>query len=197
VACSPTIGFHHAGYHDGGGFCTFNGLVATALELKALGLVDAVGILDMDQHYGDGTDDIIFRLDLSWVRHISTGGNRNARQRMLEHGREMVVEKFAAVDLLLYQAGADSHVDDPLGGYLGTEQMRRRDADVFAACEGANIPLVWNLAGGYQRDASGGIAPVLGLHRNTMNECIRVYAAAGEQAASALSRVAVPVPVPG
>lgn len=27
VACAPVSGFHHAGFSEGGGFCTFNGLV--------------------------------------------------------------------------------------------------------------------------------------------------------------------------
>ena len=34
--------------------------------------------------------------------------------------------------------------------------------------------LVWNLAGGYQRDASGSIEPVLRLHRNTLNAWVSV-----------------------
>jgi acetoin utilization deacetylase AcuC-like enzyme len=35
VACSPTSGFHHAGLASGYGYCTFNGLMVTALALKA------------------------------------------------------------------------------------------------------------------------------------------------------------------
>jgi len=31
---------------------------------------------------------------------------------------------------------------------------------------------VWNLAGGYKRDAAGRIEPVLALHRQTMLECL-------------------------
>jgi hypothetical protein len=31
-----------------------------------------------------------------------------------------------------------------------------------------DTPLVWNLAGGYQRDESGSIEPVLKLHRMTV-----------------------------
>ena len=60
--------------------------------------------------------------------------------------------------------------EDPLGGCLSTEQMRQRDRQVFESFKGK--PLVWNLAGGYQKDASGGIEPVLALHRNTVQEWI-------------------------
>jgi acetoin utilization deacetylase AcuC-like enzyme len=38
VACSPTSGFHHAGYDSGYGYCTFfNGLMVTALAIKGRG----------------------------------------------------------------------------------------------------------------------------------------------------------------
>lgn len=76
-------------------------------------------------------------------------------------------------NLVLYQAGADIHIDDPLGGLLTTEQMIFRDELVFRGCARFGIPIVWNLAGGYQRDADGGISQVLALHRNTMYQCIR------------------------
>ena len=67
---------------------------------------------------------------------------------------------------MIYQAGADSHVYEPLGAVLIGAQMAKRNHAVFAAFRGR--PLVWNLAGGYQRDVNGGIAPVLKLHRPTV-----------------------------
>ena len=82
---------------------------------------------------------------------------------------------LAGYDVVLYQAGADPHVADPLGGWLATEELRLRDATVFEALAAMGVPVVWNLAGGYQRDARGGIAPVLEIHRNTAEEHLRVY----------------------
>ena len=38
-----------------------------------------------------------------------------------------------------------------------------------------NIPLVWNLAGGYQKDKDGSIEPVLKCHRNTMEACLNIF----------------------
>ena len=64
VTCSPTSGFHHAGVESGYGYCTFNGLMVTALALKAEGKASRVGILDCDQHYGDGTAEIMTALHL-------------------------------------------------------------------------------------------------------------------------------------
>ena len=59
-----------------------------------------------------------------------------------------------------------------LGGMLSDVAMCKRDHLVFQAFQGK--PLVWNLAGGYQRDSAGGIEPVLRLHRNTV-QALRVY----------------------
>lgn len=70
VAVSPTSGFHHANYSHGWGFCTFNGLVVAAMELKRLGLAESVAIFDYDYHFGDGTADIIERLGLTYIRRL-------------------------------------------------------------------------------------------------------------------------------
>lgn len=77
--------------------------------------------------------------------------------------------------MVLYQAGADPHVNDPLGGWLTTEQLRERDGLVFSGLKALGIPVAWNLAGGYQLDAAGGISPILEIHDNTLRECARVY----------------------
>lgn len=178
IAVSPTSGFHHAGHSFGGGYCTLNGLVITAKRLKTLGLVNRVLILDMDQHYGNGTQDIIDTLGLDWIEHITAGKSYKRVDEALGIARGLKeFSKSAAreVDLVLYQAGADIHVSDPLGGILTTQQMQERDAGVFIACSQHRIPIVWNLAGGYKRDKAGTIEPVLALHRQTMLECIKRY----------------------
>ena len=72
--CSPTSGFHHAGYNSAEGFCTFNGLMVTALALLEQGAVRSIGILDCDVHYGNGTDDIVKRLGVQGIRHHTMGG---------------------------------------------------------------------------------------------------------------------------
>jgi len=58
-----------------------------------------------------------------------------------------------------------------------TEQMAQRDRIVFQYCKDMGIPVVWNLAGGYQRDEQGTIEPVLALHRQTMDICAQIYGA--------------------
>jgi len=174
VAVSPTSGFHHAGYAFGGAFCTFNGLMVAAIQVHAEGLARRILIVDMDQHRGNGTDDIIQTLALSYIDHITARTNFKTASEALRCADLSLNEGMVrrTYDLVLYQAGADMHISDPSRGLLTTEQMKTRDELVFSGCAKYGIPLVWNLAGGYKRDAAGGIDPVLALHRNTMLQCI-------------------------
>ena len=179
VACSPTSGFHHARYSSGGGFCTFNGLmVATKKAISRYG-IERVGIVDCDWHFGDGTADII-ETDPSFkdVAHMTIGGwqHVHAGAEYVYHIQKQLKRSFKKCELILYQAGADPHKDDPLGGVMTNRQLKERDTIVFEFCKEHGIPLVWNLAGGYQKDANGGIPKVLAIHRATMRECIKAFA---------------------
>lgn len=174
VACAPVSGFHHAHWAHGGGFCTFNGLVVTAQVLQREGLVQRVGILDLDQHWGDGTEAICRDLELGWIHHHSAGRYRYEAQHAQPYLSRLpsVVSRFMDCDLLLYQAGADAHINDPLGGWMTDAQLAERDRIVFEVAGDLGLPVAWNLAGGYQRDAQGGIEPVLAIHRRTMQACM-------------------------
>ncbi len=178
VAVAPVSGFHHAEWETAMGFCTFNGLMVTALALKADG-VKKVGILDLDMHYGNGTDNIISRLKIDWITHFS-GGVSFTQARQAPHFFSLlpgIMKAMSDCDLVLYQAGADPHVNDPYGGWLTTEELRYRDAVVFDSLKVMNVPVAWNLAGGYQTEPDGSIPKVLEIHDNTMRECVRVYGA--------------------
>ncbi len=173
VAVAPVSGFHHACYAQGGGYCTFNGLVVAAQVLRGKRQDCRVGILDFDEHYGNGTTDIIRHLSLDWIRHYSADAEWDAvdqAEAFLE-AIPRIVRPFADCDVLLYQAGADPHVDDPLGGWLTTDQLRLRDRRVFDECKTLRLPVAWNLAGGYQNP----LRKVLDIHDNTMRECWAVF----------------------
>jgi acetoin utilization deacetylase AcuC-like enzyme len=174
VAVAPVSGFHHAGFDFGGGYCTFNGLMVAACVLHDEGRVERVGIIDFDQHFGNGTDDIIRRRHIRWIEHCTAGMKWHRPAQAAEFLDEIpqIVARMKDCNLILYQAGADPHVNDPLGGWLTTEQLRSRDRRVFAAAAEWKVPVAWNLAGGYQRTEDGGIGPVLEIHRNTMRECV-------------------------
>jgi acetoin utilization deacetylase AcuC-like enzyme len=177
VALAPCSGFHHAAWGNVAGFCTFNGLMVTATALKAEG-ARRVGILDFDMHYGDGTDDIIDHLEAaSWVTHFTAGRTyRSPSQASAFFARlPEILRSMAECDVVLYQAGADPHVDDPLGGWLTTAQLAERDARVFEGFKELGVPVAWNLAGGYQREKDGSIPKVLEIHDNTLRACARVF----------------------
>uniref|UniRef100_UPI004048B56F hypothetical protein n=1 Tax=Limnohabitans sp. TaxID=1907725 RepID=UPI004048B56F len=168
-AVAPCSGFHHAGYGFGGGFCTFNGLMVAAQDVLTKNAAHKIGILDLDMHWGNGTQDIIDKLGLvSQVPHYSQHHRAEEAERFLSGLAQQITQQFGDCDLLIYQAGADSHIHDPLGGYLSTAQMHRRDYIVFATCRHLHLPVAWNLAGGYQRDEQNSIRPVLDLHDNTL-----------------------------
>jgi hypothetical protein len=61
----------------------------------------------------------------------------------------------------------DPHIDDPLGGWLTTQQLGERDRLLFATARRLRIPLAWNLAGGYQNP----LRKVLDVHDNTIRAC--------------------------
>lgn len=173
-ACAPVSGFHHAHYRSAGGYCMFNGLVITAQKLLAEGAVQRVLILDCDMHYGDGTEEILGRLGLARSITNATFGRSfhqpSQASAYLQRLRETVAG-FDAFDVILYQAGADVHVDDPLGGVLTTKQMIERDQIVFDAARASETPIAWNLAGGYQSPLS----KVVELHVNTLRECVNAF----------------------
>lgn len=180
VAVSPTSGFHHAAYDYCWGFCTMNGLLVSALKLLREGCVKRVGILDFDQHQGDGSEDIIAKLGLlpEQVHHI-TGKTHYTREREA-FMRELpaLLASLDGCDLVLYQAGADPHIKDPLGGYLDDADLRYRDRAVFESLQARGIPVAWNLAGGYQEKRENGkrcIQAVLNIHHATLEECMRAY----------------------
>lgn len=177
-SCSPTSGFHHAEYNRGMGYCTFNGLMVASAVLKKNNLLkNRVGIVDIDHHYGNGTDNIITKLGIDYVQHYTFGQDEtNYGWNGGEKAKEwltllpMILNDFSMCDIIFYQAGGDPHVNDPHGGALTDEQLRERDKIVFTTFKKLNIPVVWNLAGGYQTP----IQKVLDIHNATLEECLKV-----------------------
>ena len=169
VGCAPVSGFHHAGYDYGGGYCTFNGLMATALSMKRRGLASNICIIDGDGHYGDGTQDIIDKLCIDYVHHVSLASTevRTLADALQRVNRAMGRRPY---DLVLYQAGMDAVKGDPSGaGYLDHAEVNQRDFEVFRACKETGTPVVWNLAGGYNG------AVTYALHTHTLASALLVF----------------------
>jgi acetoin utilization deacetylase AcuC-like enzyme len=166
LACSPTSGFHHAGFDFGGGFCTFNALAVAAIKAAKSGA--KVGILDCDAHYGDGTADILRLHKKLGIKHHTFGEHFPCGKEA--KGWEMwllkAINDLSDCDVVLYQAGADPYLKDPLGGQMSMMHLSYRDSLVFSMLDN----VAWNFAGGYTRDADGGISPVIAIHTATLRE---------------------------
>lgn len=93
------------------------------------------------------------------------------------------LQQFSECDLLLFNGGVDAHELDPLGGILTTGQMARRDHIVFSMAHTVGIPICVSLAGGYQKNSSGSIAPVLRLHDTTFATAWSIMEASMAEAA--------------
>jgi len=170
VAFSPTSGAHHAGYDFGGGFCTFN-FIAMAIKVALDMGKKKIGILDFDAHYGNGTQNII---DVKgWNDNAYQFGTTDYNKVIMppglffDHIGNDIPED---TDFLIYNAGADAHINDPLGGVFSTEDLQFRDQKIFELAKDRNIGVVVSLAGGYQH-----MDTVLEIHNNTMAEAIKVF----------------------
>ena len=181
LSFSPTSGAHHACYSHGGGYCTFNFLVMAAMKAQQAGAT-RIGILDLDCHYGNGTVDIIRQLGIDYIDHYSFGGEAIHRGATAEAWVERlpeIVTSFRDVDLLIYNAGVDPHVDDPLGGVLTTRQIALRDQIVFQVAKELGLRVCVSLAGGYQVDGNGNIFKLLALHDTTFKAGWAAYEKSG------------------
>lgn len=142
---APVNGFHHAHYDNCYGFCTFNGLVAGIAALGDPAL--KVLIIDGDGHHGDGTDDCLVNIEPRLL--VKNLAANEMRREGWSHAIARCL-KMTEWDLVIYQAGADAHISDPYGaGYLDGSDWSYRDDLIFGYTHRQRIPLVWNLAGGY------------------------------------------------
>jgi acetoin utilization deacetylase AcuC-like enzyme len=165
VAANVSQGFHHSRPKYGAGFCTFNGLALVANENKK----QKVFVLDCDQHGGDGTAEFALTLPNLFNYSIcgSTFGTQKHKRSVVDYIQGPINKDFSPYeaalsrafkqvekvnpDLVIYQAGADPHIDDPFGSVgLTNEQMFLRDKIVFEYFKSKKIPIFFVLAGGYQ-----------------------------------------------
>jgi acetoin utilization deacetylase AcuC-like enzyme len=95
---------------------------------------------------------------------------RNALEEAFKKAKEW------QADLIIYQAGADPHVDDPVSsGTMTTDQLLERDRIVFRFCKAEKIPVLFVLAGGYQTPIEEKLLP---LHLNTFKAAYEEYCCA-------------------
>ena len=171
VAWSLTSGFHHAGHDFGGGFCTFEGLALVAAELYDCDKVKTL-IVDEDAHYGNGCTDIIERLGMHKYCRYLQSSHTHRGDDLVAYARQLrtVIEQFEP-GIILYQAGADNWIGDPLGGNLTMQQLYQRDIITLGIAKELGIPIVVNLAGGYADNYDHTLA----IHMNTGEAIKHIY----------------------
>jgi acetoin utilization deacetylase AcuC-like enzyme len=186
IVFHPVSGAHHARRERGAGFCTFNFLVGAGLAMLDGRAASRVAIVDLDAHQGDGThalvgDDARFGLfDIAgedWIGQME--GDRvtlSVARSAVDY--EAALSRLPAFldrvepGLVQYQAGVDCHQDDPVGGIAGVDAafLAHRDRVVVGEVVRRGIPLVINLAGGYQSDGT-----TVALHVETMRIAADAY----------------------
>ena len=186
IAANVAQGFHHAQPERGRYFCTFNGLALVAQEFPEM----RIFVLDCDEHCGDGTAEFtkalpnLFNFSINgtnWGMHESDRSIcrhlKPVREDFTPY-RKALKEAFETIrswkpDLIIYQAGADPHEQDPLGTLtMTTEQLLERDRIVFRFCRSEKIPVLFVLAGGYQTPIEEKLVP---LHLNTFKAAYEEY----------------------
>ena len=168
VACHAAGGTHHAHYSNGLGFCVFNDLAFTALNLIEHGSAKKVLILDLDVHQGDGTIDIchdkngIYTCSLHCEQNFPFQKRQGTRDVSLDSHLEDTaylnklhitlkeISKEFMPDIVLYDAGVDVFFGDQLGNLdLTLEGIFKRDCNVLEHFKSRKVPVATVIGGGY------------------------------------------------
>ncbi|WP_017306644.1 histone deacetylase [Spirulina subsalsa] len=171
IVCNTAGGTHHAFPSYGSGFCIFNDLAIASQLLLNQGKVQKILILDLDVHQGDGTA-FIFRNDprvFTFSMHCEANFPHRKQQSDLDVPlpigldddgylqilAQQLPDLLSAVkpDLVLYDAGVDTHVEDRLGKLaLSDWGIYRREKIVLSTCYSAGYPVAAVIGGGYAKD---------------------------------------------
>lgn len=174
VVWSLTSGFHHAGHDFCGGFCTVECLTLAAYELQKYRGMKTL-ILDEDAHYGNGCLNIIMHKGMeNYCEYMqSNATHRLPGESSLTYFTEQLESMLVSFmpNIIMYQAGADNWIGDPLGGALTMQRLFLRDKTVFKLARKYSIPVVVTLAGGY----ADNFDDTLAIHMNTGVAMKQVY----------------------
>ena len=184
IACNTAGGTHHAFPSYGSGFCIFNDLAIATRVLQTLGLVQKILILDLDVHQGDGTafifqnDPTVFTFSMHCQVNfpatkqksdldipLPVGMDDDAYLQTLAHYLPDILSDFQP-DLVLYDAGVDTHACDRFGKLALTDTgIYRREMQVLSTCIAAGYPVASVIGGGYGDDMKALIYRHSLLHR--------------------------------
>lgn len=170
-ACNTAGGTHHAFPSYGSGFCIFNDLAIASRVLQKLELVQKILIVDLDVHQGDGTAHIFEADESVFTFSMHCEANFPGRKQtsdldvplpvdLDDDGYLQILAQYlpdlltqVKPDLVLYDAGVDTHVGDRLGRLALTDRgIYRREMQVLSSCIAAGYPVACVIGGGYAED---------------------------------------------
>jgi acetoin utilization deacetylase AcuC-like enzyme len=149
LAGEPAFGLlrppgHHAGPDSHWGFCFFNNMAIAVERLRSQSLIKHALILDIDLHFGDGTDRFFSRIPEVEVINIESS---RRDQFLFEVQNALKVSR--TFDIIGVSAGFDTYVKD-WGGILHTDDYQQIGTWVKkAALEGCRGRRFAILEGGY------------------------------------------------
>ncbi|WP_013324496.1 histone deacetylase family protein [Gloeothece verrucosa] len=171
LACNTAGGTHHAFPSFGSGFCIFNDLAIATRRLQQLELVKKVLIIDLDVHQGDGTayifqnDESVFTFSMHCEANFPGTKQKSDLDVPLavgldDEGYLKILSQYLPdllgevnPDLVLYDAGVDTHIEDRLGKLcMSNIGIYRRDIQVLSTCVAAGYPVAAVIGGGYAKD---------------------------------------------
>ena len=139
---------HHASSNSSWGFCYFNNMAVAIERLKRTHMIESAYVLDIDLHFGDGTENILG--DKGYVTvHNCEAGTPDAY--MDEVACEMTQ---CEADIIGISAGFDNHKED-WGGTLETDDYREIGRLVRAAALRYGGGCFAILEGGYNHQVLG------------------------------------------
>lgn len=110
---------HHASPASCWGFCYFNNVAISIKKLIAQGKIRRALILDIDLHYGDGTENCFAGMPEVSYFHMPSGDSQQQLSGLLSY-----LSRKHECDVIAISAGFDRHMED-WGGTLTTEDYRR------------------------------------------------------------------------
>lgn len=184
MACNTAGGTHHAFPSYGSGFCIFNDLAIASRVMQAEGLAQKILIVDLDVHQGDGTA-LIFQQDdsvFTFSMHCEVNFPGTKQQSDLDVPLPVGMEDEAYLqtldrylpdllaqvqpDLVLYDAGVDTHQQDRLGKLALTDRgIFCREMQVLSTCARLGYPVACVIGGGYADDFNALVFRHSLLHR--------------------------------
>jgi histone deacetylase 11 len=172
IAINLGGGYHHTAAGWGGGFCMYADAPLAAKALHDEGNVSRVLVVDLDAHQGNGTAAVFHDWPWASILDLYEDALFPARKEPEDYPlpvppgltgseclsllREYLPEAINAAQpsLVIYNAGSDPFVDDPLARFrLTREDLAERDLLVVTTVRERGIPVAMVLSGGYSAES--------------------------------------------